>query len=261
MNRTENLKIAADRLKEAQQLLLLAIEKDSISSIDRDLVLEKIRKAYDSILFENEIEKHVVNTSPAAQHIKVKVDKVPEVPSKSKNPEVKPQINSESTHIEPMTHPKESKKTPEKISIFDASVKGLTKVDENKDELIQEKPKQQSLLKTEKPESLAEQFQGKRKFMTDSLSNQIRTKPVASQLQDKPISDLTKEIGVHDKFMFIKELFNDDSKSYDDTVNRVNQFTDIAEALIYIQENFSWNDNNKAATKFIELIRRKLLND
>jgi hypothetical protein len=138
----------------------------------------------------------------------------------------------------------------------------LTKVEEKiVEEKTDEKPIAKSILKTEQPESLAEKFQGKRKSMTDSLSNQFKEKPVASQLQDKPIYDLTKEIGVHDKFLFIKELFNGDSKSYEDTVNRVNQFDDITEALIYIQENFSWNDNNKAANKFIDLIRRKLLNN
>jgi len=97
--------------------------------------------------------------------------------------------------------------------------------------------------------------------MTDSLSNQIQSKPVAAKLQDKPIKDITKEIGVHDKFLFIKELFNGDNLLYDRTINKVNQFNDIAEALIYIQENFNWNEHNKAANKFIELIRRKLLND
>jgi hypothetical protein len=97
--------------------------------------------------------------------------------------------------------------------------------------------------------------------MTDSLSNQFKTKPVASKLQGKAIEDLTKEIGVHDRFMFIKELFNGDIKSYEETIRKVNQFDDIAEALIYIQENFNWNENNKAANKFTELVRRKLLND
>jgi hypothetical protein len=134
-----------------------------------------------------------------------------------------------------------------------------TKVEEKTSEI--KHSKESSILDTQQAESLAEKFQGKSKFMTDSLSNQIKTKPVASKLQDKPIFDLTREIGVHDKFNFIKELFNGDSKLYEDTISKVNQFNDIAEALIYIQENFNWNENNKAANKFIDLIRRKLLND
>jgi len=262
MKRTENLKAASERLGEAQQLLLLAIEKGAISSLDRDLVLEKLRRAYDSILFENQSEQHVVSAPPVSQP--VKVDKVHEIPLKPNLPEVKPQVNPEPIQTQPKAQVPESPKSFERTSIFDPSVRSV-KVEKVEEELtekkIEVKPKAQSILNAEQPESLAQKFQGSRKSMTDSLSNQFRTKPVASQLQDKPIHDLTKEIGVHDRFLFIKELFNGDGKSYEETVNRLNQFSDITEALIYIQENFSWNENNKAANKFIELIRRKLLND
>jgi len=266
MNRTDNLKTASDRLKEAQQLLMLAIEKETISSIDRDLILEKLRKAYDSMLFENEVEKPIISTPSQAQPIKVKVEKVPEIPAKPSVPEIKPQVQADPIQILSKKSAHENTKTFERTSIFDPikkvkpeEVVEANRVEENPKE--PQKPKEQSILETQQAESLAEKFQGKQKFMTDSLSNQIRTKPVAAQLQDKPINDLTKEIGVHDKFLFIKELFNGDSKSYEDTINKVNQFDDIAKALIYIQENFNWNENSKAAGKFIELIRRKLLND
>jgi len=267
MKQTENLKNASDRLKEAQQLLLLAIEKGTISSIDRELILEKLRKAYDTILFENEVEKHVVTTSPVVQPVKVKIERVLDIPSKPNTPEVKPQVIRK---ITPETRNKDNKpikvetaKTIEKTSIFDPSIKGLSeeKAEKIVEDQIELKPKERSILKTHQPESLAEKLQGKRKFVTDSLSNQIRSKPVASQLQSKPIDDLTKEIGVHDKFLFTKELFNGDNKLFEETLIRLNQYSDITEALIFIQENFNWNDNNKAASKFIELIRRKLLND
>lgn len=258
MQSLESYKNAAERLNEAQQLLLTAIEKGTMSSIERDLLLEKLRKAYDSVLFEN--EKPVVIVPVESQPVKVKVEKTPEIPSKPKTPEVKPQISQEPIATQPNIQPAEPPKVAERISIFDSSIRGLTKVEERAEEIQEEKPKEQSILKTQQPESLVEKFQGKRKFMTDSLSNQIKEKPVASQLQEKPITDLTKEIGVHDKFLFIKELFDGDSKLYEDTLSRVNDFSDISEAMIYIQENFSWNENNKAANRFIELIRRKLLN-
>ncbi len=260
MNRTENYKSASERLKDAQQLLLMAIEKGALSLIDRDLLLEKLRKAYDSILFEGEIENPSIAVPAVNEPIKVKADKVHE-PSIPIEPEVKPQIVQEPKTALPKSKTVDNSKVTEKVSIFDPSVKGLSKIDEKVEEPMKEKPKAESILNVKQPESLAEKLQGKRKFMTDSLSNQIKEKPVASQLQEKPIADLTKEIGVHDRFLFTKELFDGDSKSFEETLNRVNQFNEISEALIYIQENFSWNENNKAANKFIELIRRKLLND
>ncbi len=202
MNRTENYNSAHERLKEAQHLLLLAIEHGSISALDRDLLLEKLRKAYDFILFEN--EKSIVISPIVDQPAKVKVEKVSEIPLKPLAPEIKPQIKQESKPIQQRAKPVESNPVVEKVSIFDSSIKGLSKVDEKVDEPIEGKQKEQSILKTPQPASLSEKLQGKQKTMTDSLSNQIKEKPVASQLQNKPISDLTKEIGVHDKFLFRK---------------------------------------------------------
>jgi len=266
MNRTEHLKNASELLKEAQQLLSLGIEKGNISSIDRDLILEKLRHAYDSMIFEKEIEKHVVVTQQPTQTIRVNVEKVPEIPSKQSTPEVKPQIKTSSVQVQHKEEGKEKAKPIAKKSIFDPPKESKKEIQEEIFEVgsqpeVPVKEKKQSILDAKQDESLVEKFQGKRKFMTDSLSNQIQQKPVASKLQEKPIKDITKEIGVHDKFLFIKELFNGDNKLYDSTLQRVNQFDDIAEALIYIQENFSWNEHNKAANKFIDLIRRKLLND
>lgn len=266
MKRTEYLKVASDRLKEAQQLLSLGIEKENISSIERDLILEKLRNAYESILFEKEIGVQVIHNQLVAQPLKVNVEKVHEIPPKPNTPEVKPQSKVTTANTQSKEKVQETSKPVARTSIFDP-VKESKKDSHIEEPIVGKEPespkkqKEQSILNPEQPESLAEKFQGKRKFVTDSLSNQIQSKPVAAKLQDKPIKDITKEIGVHDKFLFIKELFNGDNQLYDVTLKKVNQFNDITEALIYIQENFNWNENNKAANKFIELIRRKLLND
>jgi len=259
MNRTDNLKEVSERLQEALKLVVLSIEKGSLSNIDRDLILEKLRKTYDSILFEEESAKIIVSTPQIPQ---VKVDKTLEIPTKPTKPEVKPQGKQE---LRPnnTVEKTESPRNIEKKSIFEKTEVPSTteKVPYKETEHHEHKIKEKSILKVEQPESIAEKFQGKRKSMTESLSNQISVKPIASQLQDKPIADLTKEIGVHDRFLFIKELFDGNNNRYEETINKLNQFNDISEALIYLQENFNWNDNNKAANRFIDLIRRKLLND
>ena len=60
-----------------------------------------------------------------------------------------------------------------------------------------------------------------------------------SKLQNKPITDLAKAIGINDKFLFIKELFGGDSDLYNQTIKHLNHFTDLNEAIIYLQENFT----------------------
>ena len=58
--------------------------------------------------------------------------------------------------------------------------------------------------------------------------------------------------------MFIRELFNNNEKLYEQTLNRLNTETDLNEALIYIGENFRWSGESQAAQRFINLIMKKL---
>ena len=86
-------------------------------------------------------------------------------------------------------------------------------------------------------------------------------KDIASVLKSKPISDLTKAIGINDKFLFTKELFGGNAEVYAKTIKKLNDFDNINDAIIFIQDNFSWDDGNEAADQLIELVRRKLLHD
>jgi len=80
---------------------------------------------------------------------------------------------------------------------------------------------------------------------------------MGTKLQNKPITDLAKAIGINDKFLFTNELFDGDSALYAETVNRLNEMDDLNEAIIYLQDNFSWSATSEAASKFIDLLRRK----
>ena len=65
--KTNQLKNVVDLLEEAQKLLSSGITNGKISAIERDLVLEKLRKAYDSMVFEHEVEKPQDITPPVYQ--------------------------------------------------------------------------------------------------------------------------------------------------------------------------------------------------
>jgi len=259
---TNQLKKAKDLLKEAQDLLSTTISKDSISAIERDLILEKLRKAYDLMIVEHKVERQVIVSPPMQQATKVGVERTPEIPSKPLTPEIKPQVlqhRPEESSKDKASLVKESKKEPiikkvDKPELHEKSIFESTK---------KEDPKIQTSSFKDKPsgEILADKYQGTRKFRNDALSSQSGKKDISSQQQNKPILDLTRAIGINDKFFFIKELFNGDSELYGNTLRKLNQFNDITAAMIFIHENFSWKSDNEAASRFIELVRRKLLNE
>ena len=72
------------------------------------------------------------------------------------------------------------------------------------------------------------------------------------------ISDLRKAIGLNDKFLMIRDLFDGDAARYEDTIDTLNEFDDLDECLIYIIENFAWNPDSEGAKLLVSLIERKL---
>lgn len=258
--KTNHLKNASDLLKDAESLISQAIKKGSVSSIEQDLILEKLRNAYDLILFERDQEKQPV-AQPVLQPTKISVERTPEISVQPKEPEVKPQGNRINL-IE--TKQPETKKEPlAKPQVKKDEGKGSS--DEPEVQVEKEIPKQKTKpisFGTKQPtEIISDKYQGTRKFRNEALTDHIHKKDLSTKMQSKPISDLTKAIGVNDKFLFIKELFNGDTELYNNSIKKLNQFTDISEAMIFIHENFSWKGDSETANRFIELIRRKLLNE
>lgn len=72
------------------------------------------------------------------------------------------------------------------------------------------------------------------------------------------ITDLRKAIGLNDKFLMIRDLFGGDADMYEDTIDRLNEFDNLDECMIFIVENFRWNPDSEGAKLLVSLIERKL---
>lgn len=86
-------------------------------------------------------------------------------------------------------------------------------------------------------------------------------KMAAEELPTTPfnrISDLNKAIGINDRFLMIRDLFDGDAERYTDTIDTLNEFETLDDAMIYIIENFAWNPETEGARLLVSLIERKL---
>ncbi len=82
---------------------------------------------------------------------------------------------------------------------------------------------------------------------------------IASELRHQPVTDLESAIGINDKFLLIRDLFDGDSTAYTETIRTLNTFDDFDECMIHIAVNYSWNPNSDGAKLLTELLERKLL--
>lgn len=281
MENRNTFKSVLERLHEAEQLLKMGIERGTLSSIERDIVLEKLRVSYEQLLFD---KVHQPQNTPPPQTFSAKVEKIEVQPT----PElVMPEPKTEIPPIapaKPIAKPIVAETIPEKkvvqpvvekpiiiekedysfdindtIDFSSNENSEIIEIDEDvKDELkVEDNHGSNGLLERPVSPTLGEKFQGTKTFRNELLGK--GKMDVASVIKGKQIVDLTKAIGINDKFLFTKELFNGNAELYSKSINKLNEFTDINDALIFIQENFTWDDKNEAANQLIELVRRKLM--
>lgn len=84
---------------------------------------------------------------------------------------------------------------------------------------------------------------------------------VMAHLKLKPIDDLKSGIGLNEKFLFIRELFNNDHLAYADAVEQLNACNSIDSAEKIIGEKllpvYHWDLETEAAVSFLHLIFRR----
>ena len=112
----------------------------------------------------------------------------------------------------------------------------------------------------DEPATVARSFTGKT-TLHDKMSSGKTERSVASHLQSKPLTDLKKSIGINERFVFVKELFNGDQKLYNQHIELLNNFSAYEEARLHLFENLAlqmeWNMEGKLFMELSELIRRR----
>lgn len=84
---------------------------------------------------------------------------------------------------------------------------------------------------------------------------------ILTHLKLKPIQDLKSGIGLNEKFLFIRELFDNDHQAYADAVSNLNAAGDLAQAEEIIGKtlmpHYQWQADNEAVVNFLHLVLRR----
>jgi hypothetical protein len=79
-----------------------------------------------------------------------------------------------------------------------------------------------------------------------------------NEQQSKHINNLCGAIGLNDKFLLIREIFNGNITNYEKTIAKIEQTTSLADAKAIISEYANPDDENVAMTLLLDLVKRKL---
>ncbi|HMT29628.1 MAG TPA: hypothetical protein PKD91_10145 [Bacteroidia bacterium] len=108
--------------------------------------------------------------------------------------------------------------------------------------------------------TVATKFQGTKSHL-DKISSQREDKSIGEKLQNDPVSDLKKSIGINEKFAFINELFDGDLNSYNEAIEMLNSSANHTSAVGILEQNLSvkynWNGESDSFLRLRNLIDRR----
>lgn len=75
--------------------------------------------------------------------------------------------------------------------------------------------------------------------------------------ESTPVVSLRDAIGLADKFMLIRELFDGDSEAYESAIDNLDKQSSFDDCIIFVTENYTWSPNSQATKLMMDLLQRK----
>lgn len=117
----------------------------------------------------------------------------------------------------------------------------------------------QQVVKEQVVKELNEVMATKEASLNEKLKEEV--KEVAHVLNDAPVRDLRRAIGINDRFVFISELFRNDEVMYERSIKTINSFRILPEAQYWIERELKvklgWDENKESTRHFYQLVKRR----
>lgn len=106
----------------------------------------------------------------------------------------------------------------------------------------------------EKPATLADSIPAPQ-TLADKLSTPTA---LAEDINHSRLLSLRDGIGLNDKFLMIRDLFNGDGEAYESAINTLDSMKTLDDCMIHIIENYAWNPDSEGSKFIMQLLERKL---
>jgi hypothetical protein len=251
----------------------LYVPAGTISQVELDLMLDDLRKLYDTFKNIGQINLTLQN-SPAKPEVKVNApapeDSYYTAPAShdfNENPVNSPQ---------PAQAPLQQEQEPEIILHHTTEEEFVTEsefepapVHQNQTSFVPEMVKpvedseeNNSPVNTEPATGmLADKFNTGSKSLSEAIASSQVQGVVGSRLLFQPIADLNTGIGLNDKFSFISELFGNRTEQYDEAIARINKAVNLDEANWILQKYHSsdWDQKQESLARLKDFVKRRFI--
>jgi hypothetical protein len=195
--------------------------KESIPQIELELMLHKIEKLYQKAIVFKHLHAYPAEVTAVAEKKEVITAPVIIPPVI-----VSPPVIVESPKVEEKKEPVKIPELIEKpVDLFGGDLPPVV-----------EKPKPEK--KVEKKEE----------------------KPIVTNIQKPAIADITKAIGINDKFLFANELFATNMQEFNIAMQQLNTAESLEHAMDYftnLQQLYNWDVESETVKRLLDLVDRR----
>ena len=206
--------------------------------IELDLALSKLRHAYEllSMIRADAEQAAELDRSPAAAE--AKEEPAPENPV-AEEKIVGEEVVNESVADEPVIAE----------PVAEAPVVAV-------EEEVVAKEAVQAKIPLKEPEILAEKFSND-PSINENIASTTQQSDLTSKISGQPIDNIGRNIGINDRFLIIRELFDGDNESYSQMINQLDSSNGSEEALGLLKAKFPEHSDHEGYLLLSQLTRRK----
>lgn len=232
--------------------------KATLSRLDQDAFLASIRSLYDACILDEEVPQTSIPTTtpPPVEPLPTPTVESPK-PIKKKRPKMVFTTPNPSTEVQEDPAPPIIEPTLPEQPQLEPTVA--------KEEPLKEEPPVQNEIPQQETTPPAEQVPASSNEEYEELFAFKEATDLSQKLSTSPIEDLSKALGMNEKYLYINELFGGDVATFQTALKQLNNGAHFDKARQYLEQEcisqHNWMDKNKKiiAKNFVKLVRRRYL--
>ena len=112
--------------------------------------------------------------------------------------------------------------------------------------------------KTAESTIIADKFSHLSNRFNEQLGSMKGDEDISDHLKVKPLTSLSEAIGINDRFLFIREIFDGNKDAYTQAISRLDAAENLPDAVAVIMSYTGEKSENEAVRQLLDLVKRKL---
>jgi len=246
------IEILTKDIQDIEKLVGNLRNSEDDSTIDLDLALSKLRNVYEilTMIKADRLSELITGNQNLTQSEVVSEEKKPEpavIPEPEKTPEAEAKPVAES-QAEAETVP-EPKPGTEPVAESQAEAETVPEPKSGTE------PVAESQAETADPSILAEKFSAESSINENLAGKQGND--IESKLVGQPIDNISRNIGINDRFLIIRELFEGDSDQFRELVNSLDSADNYEAAMGIMEKQFAESMDHEGVEILEGLVKRR----